>query len=155
MKTFNVSSRFRKRMCFFQCMRVKKVVFCTTSFLNKISWNECLNKIQFFRSSVEETKQMEAKVAALAKDKARAEHKLNQLNAKLAKLTTELKDERHMNESLRQNQMSWQVKMTELEKKFVQKDAEVQELQVRQVLNCEISTIEFDRELANGCDHNY
>ena len=78
---------------------------------------------------------MEAKVAALAKDKARAEHKLNQLNAKLAKLITELKDERHMNESLRQNQMSWQVKMTELEKKFVQKDTEVKELQVRLPLN--------------------
>ena len=78
---------------------------------------------------------MEAKVAALAKDKARAEHKLNQLNAKLAKLISELKDERHMNESLRQNQMSWQVKMAELEKKFVQKDTEVQELQVRLPLN--------------------
>ncbi len=78
---------------------------------------------------------MEAKVAALAKDKARAEHKLNQLNSKLAKLTTELKDERHMNESLRQNQMSWQVKMTELEKKFVQKDGEVKELQVSYVID--------------------
>ncbi len=93
---------------------------------------------------------MEAKVAALAKDKARAEHKLNQLNTKLAKLTTELKDERHMNESLRQNQMSWQVKMTELEKKFVQKDAEVKELQVSYVIDS-IGFVAFIKWLKYFC----
>jgi chromosome segregation ATPase len=54
---------------------------------------------------VEEAKEMEAKVSTLAKEKAKAEHKLNQLNQKLSKLATELKDERHMNESLRKNQV--------------------------------------------------
>ncbi len=52
---------------------------------------------------------MEAKVTALTKDKAKAEHKLNQLNTKLAKLSSELKDERHMNESLRQNQVTFKL----------------------------------------------
>ena len=65
--------------------------------------------MMFFRSSVEEAKDMEAKVTALTKDKAKAEHKLNQLNTKLAKLSSELKDERHMNESLRQNQVTFKL----------------------------------------------
>ena len=57
------------------------------------------------RASVEETKVMEAKVLALSKDKAKAEQKLNNLNGKLTKLSSDLKDEKDMNQSLRQNQV--------------------------------------------------
>lgn len=109
------------------------------------------------RSSVEEAKQMEAKVAVLTKDKAKAEHKLNQLNQKLSKVMTELKDERHLNQSLRQNQQSWQQKMAELEKKMNQKDSEVQELreQLRDMMfhfaaNDKISQDSDLREEING-----
>ena len=49
---------------------------------------------------------MESKVTALTKEKAKAEHKLNQLTARVTKLTSELKDERSMNENLRKNQVS-------------------------------------------------
>ena len=59
------------------------------------------------RASVEETKVMEAKVLALSKDKAKAEQKLNNLNGKLTKLSSDLKDEKDMNQSLRQNQVRY------------------------------------------------
>ena len=49
---------------------------------------------------------MESKVATLTKEKGKAEHKLNQLTARVSKLTSELKDERSMNDNLRKNQVS-------------------------------------------------
>lgn len=57
------------------------------------------------RSSVEEAKEMESKLSTLTKEKAKAEHKLTQLNVKVAKLTSDLKDEMTMNENLRKNQV--------------------------------------------------
>ena len=57
------------------------------------------------RSSVEEAKEMESKLSTLTKEKAMAEHKLTQLNVKVAKLTSDLKDEMTMNENLRKNQV--------------------------------------------------
>ena len=48
---------------------------------------------------------MESKLSTLTKEKAKAEHKLTQLNVKVAKLTSDLKDEMTMNENLRKNQV--------------------------------------------------
>ncbi len=85
------------------------------------------------RSSVEESKTMEASLTVVSKEKAKSDQKVSQLSTKLSKLTTELKEEKQLNESLRKNQSEWQAKMTKMEKEMnsssEEKDKQISDLQ--------------------------
>jgi hypothetical protein len=86
------------------------------------------------RTSAEESKAMEATVAVLFKDKAKAEQKMGQMASKLGKLTSELKEEKCMNESLRKNQCEWQEALAKMDAKMKadeeEKDTKINDLQV-------------------------
>lgn len=85
------------------------------------------------RSSIEQSKAAEHRLSELGKEKARSEQKLAHLNARVAKLTSELSEERGLNECLRRNQDDWSRKLKEMEERQkregAKKDGEISELQ--------------------------
>ena len=82
---------------------------------------------------VEERDELKANLLIVTKDKQNLEKKVNQLSTKLNKLQSELKEERELNKCLRDNQIGWQMKITETESLLKQlkstKDKEVSDLQ--------------------------
>lgn len=86
------------------------------------------------RTSVEESKVMEEKLKALAKEKTKMDTKLTGISSKMSKVLSELSEEKQMNESLRRNQSEWQKKVDKYEKEVKElketKDKEVTDLQV-------------------------
>ena len=80
-------------------------------------------------ASMEESKTMEEKMASLSKEKAKAETKLGQMTAKMGKVTEALKEEQHLNESLRKNQSQLQDQLATLKKADAEKDKTIEELQ--------------------------
>ena len=79
-------------------------------------------------ASREESKVMEEKVAAIAKEKAKVETRLGQMVAKMGKVVGELKEERELNESLRKNQSQWQEQLAKLKQADSEKDKQISEL---------------------------
>ena len=86
------------------------------------------------KSSVEECSKVRVKLDHVSKEKGRSDRKVSELNAKLAKTSSELKEELQMNESLRKNQSEWQdrTKKAEVKASVVQhqKEAEITDLKV-------------------------
>ena len=86
------------------------------------------------KSSVEECSKVRVKLDNLVKEKGRSDRKVSELNVKLAKTSSDLKEERQMNESLRKNQSEWQEKTKKAEIKASviehQKEAEIKDLRV-------------------------
>ncbi|ESO03286.1 hypothetical protein HELRODRAFT_100087 [Helobdella robusta] len=68
-------------------------------------------------------------IANFNKDKMALEKKCALLNTKTTKLQAELSEEREMNKCLRENQLVWQAKVTNLESKLLEKENEIKELQ--------------------------
>ena len=86
------------------------------------------------KASMEETVKVRTKLESVSKEKLKSEKKVTELSSKLTKTSTELKEERQMNESLRQNQTDWQNKMQRTERKVKdissEKDQQIKDLQV-------------------------
>jgi len=70
---------------------------------------------------------------AVTKEKMALDKKVNQLSTKLNKMQSELKEERELNKCLRDNQVGWQMKITETESLLKElkttKEKEITELQ--------------------------
>ncbi|CAH1800491.1 unnamed protein product [Owenia fusiformis] len=83
--------------------------------------------------TIDEYTQLEKKLTDVTKEKQAHEKKAVQLSIKVAKLTKELKEEREMNQCLRENQKDWVKRVEELETKFnhsiASKDKELQDVQ--------------------------
>jgi len=88
----------------------------------------------------EEKEALNEELENMKKEKIKMEAKLNQMMQKLSKVTTELKDEKQLNTSLRNNQDEWQIKVkkSEIELNVTKeiKDKEISDLkdQVRDLM---------------------
>ena len=80
----------------------------------------------------EERDRIETKLSLITKEKQTHEKKLNQVTAKITKVASELEEERQINKCLRENQTSWQQKLSESESRLKtlieKKDHEIAEL---------------------------
>lgn len=90
------------------------------------------------RNSVEESKTMEEKMTLLNKEKTKNDQRVSQLNSKIAKLASELKEEKQINQSLGQNQVEWQKKLEQCEERMrkieEKKDKEIQMLKASELI---------------------
>ncbi|XP_048448921.1 BRCA1-associated protein-like [Rhincodon typus] len=86
-----------------------------------------------FKETIEKCDSLEQKLNELMKDKQALERKCSQLNNRVLKLGTELKEEQEMNKCLRANQIQLQTKLKEEEKKLKdtcdEKDRQITEVQ--------------------------
>ncbi|XP_039735394.1 BRCA1-associated protein isoform X3 [Pteropus medius] len=86
-----------------------------------------------FKETIEKCDNLEHRLNDLLKEKQSVERKCTQLNTKVAKLTTELKEEQEMNKCLRANQILLQNKLKEEERVLKetcdQKDLQITEIQ--------------------------
>ncbi|XP_057599857.1 BRCA1-associated protein [Hippopotamus amphibius kiboko] len=86
-----------------------------------------------FKETIEKCDSLEHRLNDLLKEKQSVERKCTQLNTKVAKLTTELKEEQEMNKCLRANQVLLQNKLKEEERVLKetcdQKDLQITEIQ--------------------------
>lgn len=85
------------------------------------------------RGLVSAKEQLEEQVSELEREKKANDKKLQQLQAKVAKLTSDLKEEKELNKCLSENQKLWKDRVGVLEKKIdvtiQQKEQEMKELQ--------------------------
>jgi len=99
------------------------------------------------RAASEEAKALKDKVESITKEKNKSDAKLNSTNSRIAKLSSELKEEKQMNENLVHNQNAWQKKLNDIQKQMEatkkqmetmckEKDQEISDLkeQVRDVM---------------------
>lgn len=82
------------------------------------------------KTSVEESQEKDERLTFVTKEKVKLEQKLSQLNNKISKLSTELKEERQLNESLIKNKEGWQAIISQREKEISEKNMEIAILQV-------------------------
>nr|XP_060467926.1 BRCA1-associated protein [Panthera onca] len=86
-----------------------------------------------FKETIEKCDNLEHRLNDLLKEKQSVERKCTQLNTKVAKLTTELREEQEMNKCLRANQVLLQNKLKEEERVLKetcdQKDLQITEIQ--------------------------
>ncbi|XP_033627537.1 BRCA1-associated protein-like [Asterias rubens] len=84
------------------------------------------------RKTVEERDKMEQCLQTALKEKSGLERKCSQLGGRLSKVAADLKEEKEMNQCLRENQQLWQTKVMELETKYTEdskkKQGEIDEL---------------------------
>ncbi|XP_068937522.1 BRCA1-associated protein isoform X2 [Petaurus breviceps papuanus] len=101
--------------------------------IEKDTAEEINNMKTKFKETIEKCDTLEHRLNDLLKEKQSVERKCTQLNVKLAKLSTELKEEQEMNKCLRANQVLLQNKLKEEEKVLKetcdQKDMQITEIQ--------------------------
>lgn len=101
--------------------------------LEKDAAEEINNMKTKFKETIEKCDSLEQKLNELIKDKQALERKCSQLNNRVLKLGTELKEEQEMNKYLRTNQIQLQTKLKEEEKKLKdtcdEKDRQITEVQ--------------------------
>ncbi|XP_048412001.1 BRCA1-associated protein isoform X2 [Stegostoma tigrinum] len=101
--------------------------------LEKDAAEEINNMKIKFKETIEKCDSLEQKLNELMKDKQVLERKCSQLNNRVLKLGTELKEEQEMNKCLRANQIQLQTKLKEEEKKLKdtcdEKDRQITEVQ--------------------------
>ncbi|XP_060049055.1 BRCA1-associated protein isoform X2 [Erinaceus europaeus] len=101
--------------------------------IEKDTAEEINNMKTKFKETIEKCDNLEHKLNDLLKEKQSVERKCTQLNTKVAKLTTELKEEQEMNKCLRANQVLLQNKLKEeervLKETCSQKDLQITEIQ--------------------------
>ena len=82
---------------------------------------------------VEERDELKTNLLTVSKEKQVLDKKVNQLTTKLNKIQSELKEERELNKCLRDNQIGWQMRITDTESQLKElkttKDKEITELQ--------------------------
>ncbi|XP_074658919.1 BRCA1-associated protein-like [Tubulanus polymorphus] len=104
------------------------------------------------RKTMDECERLDRCLQDAQKEKISHEKKNATLTSKLNKLTAELKDEKELNRCLRDNQLQWQNKFEDLEKRFEtttkEKDQELQELkdQLRDIM----FYLEAQQKIANS-----
>lgn len=81
------------------------------------------------KKALDEITKRDQHLAQVIKEKQVAEKRTNLLTAKVNKMVTELEEEREMNRCLRENQIEWQTRVTDLEQRLAKKDEEMTELQ--------------------------
>ncbi|KAB0392468.1 hypothetical protein E2I00_006819 [Balaenoptera physalus] len=101
--------------------------------IEKDTAEEINNMKTKFKETIEKCDNLEHRLNDLLKEKQSVERKCTQLNTKVAKLTTELKEEQEMNKCLRANQVLLQNKLKEEERVLKetcdQKDLQITEIQ--------------------------
>lgn len=101
--------------------------------MEKDTAEEINNMKTKFKETIEKCDNLEQRLNDLLKEKQSVERKCTQLNTKVAKLTTELKEEQEMNKCLRANQVLLQNKLKEEERVLKetcdQKDLQITEIQ--------------------------
>nr|XP_034974286.1 BRCA1-associated protein isoform X4 [Zootoca vivipara] len=101
--------------------------------IEKDTAEEINNMKTKFKETIEKCDSLEHRLNDLVKEKQSVERKCTQLNTKVSKLTTELKEEQEMNKCLRANQILLQNKLKEEEKLLKetceQKDQQITEVQ--------------------------
>lgn len=101
--------------------------------MEKDTAEEINNMKAKFKETIEKCDNLEQRLSDLLKEKQSVERKCTQLNTKVAKLTTELKEEQEMNKCLRANQVLLQNKLKEEERVLKetcdQKDLQITEIQ--------------------------
>ncbi|XP_039628127.1 BRCA1-associated protein isoform X1 [Polypterus senegalus] len=101
--------------------------------LEKDTAEEINNMKTKFKETIEKCDSLEQKLNELVKEKQSLEKKCTQLNAKVAKLGVELREEQEMNKCLRANQSQLQMRLKEEERRLremcEQKDTKIMELQ--------------------------
>uniref|UniRef100_A0A2K6V2Q8 BRCA1 associated protein n=1 Tax=Saimiri boliviensis boliviensis TaxID=39432 RepID=A0A2K6V2Q8_SAIBB len=85
-----------------------------------------------FKETIEKCDNLEHKLNDLLKEKQSVERKCTQLNTKVAKLTSELKEEQEMNKCLRANQVLLQNKLKE-EEKLLKETCDQKDLQITEI----------------------
>uniref|UniRef100_A0A673VDI9 BRCA1 associated protein n=1 Tax=Suricata suricatta TaxID=37032 RepID=A0A673VDI9_SURSU len=101
--------------------------------IEKDTAEEINNMKTKFKETIEKCDNLEHRLNDLLKEKQSVERKCTQLNTKVAKLTTELREEQEMNKCLRANQVLLQNKLKEEERVLKetcdQKDLQITEIQ--------------------------
>nr|XP_004611234.1 unnamed protein product [Sorex araneus] len=101
--------------------------------IEKDTAEEINNMKTKFKETIEKCDNLEHRLNDLLKEKQSMERKCTQLNTKVAKLTTELKEEQEMNKCLRANQVLLQNQLKEEERVLKetcdQKDLQITEIQ--------------------------
>ncbi|XP_062890297.1 BRCA1-associated protein isoform X2 [Mobula hypostoma] len=101
--------------------------------LEKDAAEEINNMKTKFKETIEKCDSLEQKLNEIMKDKQALERKCSQLNNRVLKLGTELREEQEMNKYLRTNQIQLQAKLKEEEKKLKdtcdEKDRQITEVQ--------------------------
>lgn len=101
--------------------------------LEKDTADEINNMKAKFKETIDKCDSLEHRLNDLLKDKQAAERRCTQLNGKVAKLSSELKEEQEMNKCLRDNQSVLQTKLREEEhlrkESCEQKDGQIVEMQ--------------------------
>ncbi|KAG1681858.1 BRCA1-associated protein [Nymphon striatum] len=125
-----------------------KLVEWNESAGNQVDSDEKMDSIQLemdelkerTMKAVENSIKFEQKFSNMNKEKQSHEKKISQVNNKLQKTISELKEEKEINKCLRQNQQMWNNKVKELEKELKltkdKKDSEISELkeQIRDLM---------------------
>ncbi|XP_028597145.1 BRCA1-associated protein isoform X1 [Podarcis muralis] len=100
--------------------------------IEKDTAEEINNMKTKFKETIEKCDSLEHRLNDLVKEKQSVERKCTQLNTKVSKLTTELKEEQEMNKCLRANQILLQNKLKE-EEKLLKETCEQKDLQITEV----------------------
>ncbi|KAJ7309821.1 hypothetical protein JRQ81_007891 [Phrynocephalus forsythii] len=100
--------------------------------IEKDTAEEINNMKTKFKETIEKCDSLEQRLNDLIKEKQAVERKCMQLNAKVSKLTAELKEEQEMNKCLRANQLVLQNKLKE-EEKVLKETCEQKDLQIADI----------------------
>ncbi|XP_032095746.1 BRCA1-associated protein isoform X4 [Sapajus apella] len=100
--------------------------------IEKDTAEEINNMKTKFKETIEKCDNLEHKLNDLLKEKQSVERKCTQLNTKVAKLTSELKEEQEMNKCLRANQVLLQNKLKE-EEKLLKETCDQKDLQITEI----------------------
>ncbi|XP_035113550.1 BRCA1-associated protein isoform X4 [Callithrix jacchus] len=100
--------------------------------IEKDTAEEINNMKTKFKETIEKCDNLEHKLNDLLKEKQSVERKCTQLNTKVAKLTSELREEQEMNKCLRANQVLLQNKLKE-EEKLLKETCDQKDLQITEI----------------------
>ncbi|XP_023372635.1 BRCA1-associated protein isoform X2 [Otolemur garnettii] len=100
--------------------------------IEKDTAEEINNMKTKFKETIEKCDNLEHRLNDLLKEKQSVERKCTQLNTKVAKLTTELKEEQEMNKCLRANQVLLQNKLKE-EERLLKETCDQKDLQITEI----------------------
>lgn len=100
--------------------------------IEKDTAEEINNMKTKFKETIEKCDSLEHRLNDLLKEKQSIERKCGQLNTKVSKLTTELKEEQEMNKCLRANQIVLQNKLKD-EEKLLKETCEQKDMQISEI----------------------
>ena len=81
------------------------------------------------RAASEEAKALKDKVESITKEKNKSDAKFNSANSRINKLSSELKEEKQMNENLVHNQNAWQKKLSDIQKQMEDTKKQMEDMQ--------------------------